>query len=120
MPQKTASVASSPWSWGTEEEPGIRIPYQVVRHALGKSGPVRIQGLELTRAGDVVLIRAVNTRDRTLPQFIEVPLTAPILRRLARVLEDFAKQAEAETLALHQRRLKTEPHGFAPGTQDPG
>jgi hypothetical protein len=118
MPQKTAPVASSLWSWETEEEPGIRIPYHVIRHALGKSGPVKIHGLELTRAGDVVLFRAVNTRERTLPQFIEVPLTAPLLRRVARVLEDFARQAEAETLTLHRRRLQAEQHALSPG-KDP-
>jgi hypothetical protein len=119
MPQKTAPAASSPWSWWTAEEPGIRIPYHVVRHALGKSGPVRIQGLELTRAGDVVLIRAVNTRDHLLPQFIEVPMTAQILRRVASVLEAFATQAEAETLALHRRRLKVKRNALPLGTPDP-
>src|SRR5215470_3966614 len=87
MPRKSTPAASSRWSWWTEEEPGIRFPYQVVRHALGKSGPVRIQGLELTRAGDVVLVRAVHTRGHTLPQFIEVPLTAIFF--LAQGLEVF-------------------------------
>jgi hypothetical protein len=116
MPQKTAPAA---FSWWTEEEPGIRIPYHVVRHALGKSGPVRIQGLELTRAGDVVLIRVVNMRDRTLPQFIEVPMTAQLLRRVASVLEAFATQAEAEALALQRRRLGAERNAPPLGTLDP-
>src|SRR5215471_14426099 len=100
MPQKTASLVVSPWAWQGEEAPGIRIPYHVIRHASGKSGPVRIQGLELNRAGDVVLVRAVNTRGQTLPQFIEMPLTPEVLRRIARELEAFAAQAEAETQAL--------------------
>ncbi len=104
MQQRTASPVVSPWSWQTEEEPGIRIPYRVIRHASGKSGAVRIQELELTRAGDVVLLRAVNTRGQTLPQFIEVPLTAEVLRRIATELEAFATQAEAETRALHRCR----------------
>ena len=108
MPRKTAPAAASSRSWRAEEEPGIRIPYQVVRHALGKAGPVRIQGLELTRAGDVVLIRAVHTRGHTLPQFIEVPLTAQILRRVAAELEAFAVQAEAEMQALHRRKPPAE------------
>jgi hypothetical protein len=116
MPRKPAPAAASSWSWWTEEEPGIRIPYQVIRHALGKSGPVRIQGLELTRAGDVVLLRAVHTRGQTLPQFIEVPLTAQILRRIATELEAFATQAEAEMQALPRRRQPALPRG----TQDPG
>src|ERR1043166_7019876 len=103
MPQRTASPIVSPWSWQTEEEPGIRIPYHVIRHASGKSGPVRIQKLELTRAGDAVLARAVNTRGQTVPQFLEVPLTAEVLRRMATALEAFAAQAEAETRALHRR-----------------
>ena len=108
MPRKTTPAAASRRSWEIEEEPGIRIPYHVVRHALGKSGPVRIQGLELTRSGDVVLIRAVHTRGQTLPQFMEVPLTAQILRRVATVLEAFATQAEAEMRALHRRRQPAE------------
>jgi hypothetical protein len=66
-----------------------------------------------------VLIRAVNTRDRTLPQFIEVPLTAQLLRRVATVLEDFATQAEAETLALHRRRPRSEGHVLPLETHDP-
>ena len=97
MPQKTASPVLSPWTWQAEDAPGIRIPYYVIRHASGKSGPVRIQGLELTRAGDVVLVRAVNSRGQILPQFIEVPLTAEVLRRMARELAAFAAQAESAT-----------------------
>ena len=120
MPRKPAPAAASSRSWWTEEEPGIRIPYQVVRHALGKSGPVRIQGLELTRAGDVVLIRAVHTRGQTLPQFIEVPLTAQILRRVAAELEAFAVQAEAEMQALHRRKPPAAQPALPLGTQDPG
>ena len=54
MPQNTAPPVVSPWSWQAEEASGIRIPYQVIRHAVSKSGPVRIQGVELTRVGDVV------------------------------------------------------------------
>ncbi len=107
MPQKTAPPAISPWSWQAEEETGVHIPYHVIRHALGKSGPVRIQGLELTRAGDVVLLRAVNTRGHALPQFIEVPLNAPVLRRIATELVAFAMQAEAAMRALHRRRRQT-------------
>ncbi len=119
MPQRTASPVVSPWSWQTEEEPGIRIPYHVIRHASGKSGPVRIQELELTRAGDVVLVRAVNTRGQTLPQFIEVPLTAEVLRRMATALEAFAAQAEADTQALHQRRQQAAQNVHPPEGQDP-
>src|ERR1044071_7361577 len=103
MPQNTAPAVVSPWSRRAEDAPGIRIPYHVIRHAAGKSGPVRIQGLELTRVGDVVRVRGVHTRGHTLPQFIEVPLTAQILRRIATELEAFATQAEAETRALHRR-----------------
>src|ERR1043166_4226520 len=115
MPQKTAPPVVSP-SWQAEEETGIRIPYHVIRHALGKSGPVRIQGLELTRAGDVVLVRAVNTRGQALPQFIEVPLTAEVLRRMARELEAFAAQAEADTQALHRRRRQAARNMHPPGS----
>ena len=50
-----------------------QIPYPVMRRALGKSGPVRIAGLELGRASDAVIMRPVNPRHRPLPQFIEVP-----------------------------------------------
>jgi hypothetical protein len=85
------------------EEPGIRIPYQVVRHALSKSGPVRIHGLDLARAGDVVILRAVNLRDQPLAQFLEVPLHPTVLRRVAAVLEDLAVQAERESAALRRR-----------------
>src|SRR5215470_8576216 len=119
MPRKSTPAASSRWSWWTEEEPGIRIPYQVIRHAPGQSGPVRIQGLELTRAGDVILIRAVHTRGHTLPQFIEVPLTAPILRRVATVLAAFATQAEAEMRTLPRRRRPAAQQALPRGTQDP-
>src|SRR5215470_11062035 len=119
MPRKSTPAASSRWSWWTEEEPGIRFPYQVVRHALGKAGPVRIQGLELTRAGDVILIRAVHTRGHTLPQFIEVPLTPQLLRRVATVLAAFATQAEAEMRALSQRRQSAEQQALLLGTQNP-
>src|SRR5262249_30356876 len=119
MPRKTAPAAASSRSWWTEEEPGIRIPYHVIRHAMGKSGPVRIQGLELTRAGDVLLIRAVHTRGHTLPQFIEVPLSAQILRRVAMELEAFAAQAEADMRALHRRRQPAEQQALPLGTQDP-
>ena len=119
MPQRTASPIVSPWSWQTEEEPGIRIPYHVLRHASGKSGPVRIQELELTRAGDVVLVRAVNTRGQTLPQCIEVPLTAGVLRRIAMALEAFAAQAEADTQALHQRRRQAAQNVHPPEGHDP-
>src|ERR1051325_3944493 len=119
MPQKIASPVVSPWSWQAEEEPGIRIPYHVIRHASGRSGPVRIQGLELTRAGDVVLLRAVNTRGQTLPQFIEVPLTAEVLRHMATELEAFATQAEADTKALHRRRRQAARNVRLPGSRDP-
>src|SRR5262245_2581977 len=115
MPQKrepSQRVRSSSWE---QEEPGIRIPYQVVRHALSKSGPVRIHGLDLTRAGDVVILRAVNVRDQPLAQFIEVPLHPAVLRRVAAVLEGFAAQAERESAALRRRlaparRRPTHPH----------
>ena len=119
MPQRTASPVVSPWSWQTEAEPGIRIPYHVIRHASGKSGPVRIQELELTRAGDVVLVCAVNTRGQTLPQFIEVPLTAEVLRRMATELEVFATQAEAEVRTLHRRRRQGAQDMLPHGSQDP-
>ena len=119
MPQRTPSPVVSPWSWQTEEEPGIRIPYHVLRHASGKSGPIRIQGLELTRAGDVVLVRAVNTRGQPLSQFIEVPLTAEVLRRIATELEAFAMQAEADTRALHRRRRQAARNVVPPGSHDP-
>ncbi len=71
---------------------------------MGKSGPVRIQGVELTRVGNLVRLRAVHTRGHALPQFIEVPLTAQILRRMGTELEAFATRAEAETRALHRHR----------------
>jgi hypothetical protein len=119
MPQKTAPTAVSPWPWQTEEEPGIHIPYDVVRHAMGKSGPVRIQGLELSRAGDVVLLRTVHIRGHTLPQFIEVPLNAQVLRRIATELEVFAMQAEAEVRALHRRRRQGAQDVLPHGSQDP-
>ena len=119
MPQKTVPPVVSPWPWQAEDEPGIRIPYHVIRHASGRSGPVRIQGLELTRAGDVVLLRAVNTRGHTLPQFIEVPLTAEVLRRIATEMEAFAMQAEADTRALHRRRRQAARNVVPPGSHDP-
>ena len=120
MPQKTVSPVVSPWSWQAEEAPEIRILYHVIRPASGRSGPVRIQGLELTRAGDVVLLRAVNTRGQTLPQFIEVPMTPQILRRVATELEAFVTQAEAEMRALPRRRQPAEQRALPLGTQDPG
>lgn len=119
MPQHTAPAVISPWSWQAEEAAGIHIPYQVIRHAMSKSGPVRIQGLELTRVGDVVRMRGVNTRGHALPQFIEVPLTAPILRCIATELEAFARQAEAETRALRRRRRPRGQNVRPPGSQDP-
>jgi len=68
----------------------------------------------------VVLIRAVHTRGQTLPQFIEVPLTAQILRRVATELEAFATQAEADMRALPRRRQSAEQQALPRGTQDPG
>ena len=120
MPQNTAPAFISPWSWHAEAEPGIRIPYQVIRHAVSKSGPVRIQGWELTRVGDVVCMRGVNTRGHALPQFLEVPLTAEVLRRIAMELEAFAAQAEAETWALRQRRRLGTQNARAAGSPDLG
>ena len=103
MPQKREPSQRARSSFWEQEEPGMRIPYQVVRHALSKSGPVRIHGLDLARAGDVVILRAVNVRDQLLAQFIEVPLHPTVLRRVATVLEDFAAQAERESAALRRR-----------------
>jgi len=108
MPQKHEPNQRARSSFWEQEEPGIRIPYQVVRHALSKSGPVRIHGLDLARAGDVVILRAVNLRDQPLAQFIEMPLHPTILRRVAAVLEDFAAQAERESAALRRRLAQAE------------
>jgi hypothetical protein len=91
---------AAPWD---EEEPGYQIPYPVVRHALGKSGPVRIQGLALTRVGDTVVVRPVNQRGHLLQQFIEVPWQPAILGQLARVLAQWAKQAQEEEARLRRR-----------------
>jgi len=74
-----------------------------VRHALGKSGPVRIQGLALTRVGDTVQVRPVNPRGQPLRQFIEVPWRPAVLRQLASVLAEWASQAEQEEARLRRR-----------------
>ena len=92
--------SAAPWD---EEGPEHQIPYPVVRHALGKSGPVRIQGLTLTRAGDTVMVRPINLRHQPLPQFIEVPWQPAVLRQLAGVLAEWAAQAEEEEVRLHRR-----------------
>src|SRR2546427_12881304 len=65
-------LITSPFPWD-EEGPERQIPYPVVRQALGKSGPVRIQGLALTRAGDTVQVRSVNPHGQPLQPFIERP-----------------------------------------------
>lgn len=114
MPQKSEPRQTVRYSFWEQEEPGIRVPYHAVRHALGNSGPVRIRGLELTRAGDVVILRAVNVRDQLLRQFIELPLTSAVLRQVAAVLEEFAAQAEAETAALRQRLAQAEQRRVRP------
>src|SRR5262245_21353668 len=103
MPPTRNSGPGSRFTFWEQEEPGIRVLYQVVRHALGATGPVRIHGLELSRARDVIILRVVNLRDRPLRQFVEVPFVPEVLRRVAAALEGFAAQAEAETHALRQR-----------------
>ena len=108
MSQQRAPSQTVRYSFWEHEEPGIRVPYQGVRHAQSTSGPVRIHGLELARAGDVVILRAVNLRDQLLAQFIEVPLTPAVLRQVAAVLQDFATQAERETAALRRRLAQAE------------
>ena len=103
MPRKEAPpppTSTSPWG---EDGPMLQIPYPVMRRALGKSGPVRIAGLELSRASDAVIMRPVNPRHRPLPQFIEVPWRPAVLRELARVLADWADQAEQEDAGLRRR-----------------
>jgi hypothetical protein len=92
--------SAAPWD---EEEPGHQIPYPVVRHALGKSGPVRIHGLTLSRVGDTVRVRPVNLRRQPLQQFIEVPWRPAVLRQLAGVLTEWAAQAEEEEARLRRR-----------------
>ena len=92
--------SASPWD---EKGPEHQIPYPVVRHALGKSGPVRIQGLALTRVGDTVMVRPVNLRQQPLQQFIEVPWRPAVLGQLARVLTAWAEQAEEEEGRLRRR-----------------
>jgi hypothetical protein len=74
-----------------------------VRHALGKSGPVRIHGLTLTRVGDTVRVQPVNLRQQPLQQFIEVPWQPAVLGQLARVLAQWAQEAEDEEARLRRR-----------------
>ena len=93
-------LSAAPWN---EEGPGHQIPYPVVRHALGKSGPVRIHGLTLTRVGDTVVVRPVNPRGHRLQQFIEVPRQPAVLGQLARVLAEWAQEAEEEEVRLRRR-----------------
>jgi len=94
-----------------DEEGSVQqIAYSVVRHATGKSGPVRIQGLALTRTGDTVSVRPVNLRGQLLQQCLEVPWRAAVLRQLARVLTEWADQAEEEEARL-QRRLQKSGEG---------
>ena len=69
---------------------------------------------------DVPLLRAVHTCGHPLPQFIEVLLTAQVLRRVVTELETFATQAEAEMRALQRRRQPAEQQALPLGTQDPG
>lgn len=92
--------SAAPWD---EERPEHQIPYPVVRHTLGKSGPVRIHGLTLTRVGDTMLVRPVNLREQPLQQFIEVPWQPAVLRQLAVVLTEWATQAEEEEARLRRR-----------------
>jgi hypothetical protein len=101
-PKDTPPLPPSASPWG-EEEPVQQIPYPVMRRALGKSGPVRIAGLELSRASDAVVLRPVNPRHHPLPQFIEVPWRPAVLRQLARVLADWADQADQEDARLRRR-----------------
>jgi len=103
MPRKGAFPhIPSATSWD-EEGPGHEIPYLVVRQALGKSGPVRIRGLALTRVGDTVVVRPVNPRGHRLQQFIEVPRQPAVLGQLARVLAEWAQEAEEEEVRLRRR-----------------
>lgn len=97
-PQRPVSASSF-----SEEGTAIRILYHVLRHAMGKSGPVRIQGVELTRTGDTVTVRPVNSRGQPVQSFFEVPWRPAVLRQLARVLEDLAAWAEQEEAVLRSR-----------------
>jgi hypothetical protein len=120
MSQKRAAGQTVRYSFWEHEEPGIRVPYQAVRHAQSTSGPVRIHGLELTRAEDVVILRAVNLRDQVLRQFIEVPLHPEVLRQVAAVLQNFAAQAERETAALRWRLARGDDGGAGPDRVERG